>query len=123
MRGCVRQSGFVRVITPTFMHGFQNYLTQLLSFGRTLAVKDVTLSFNDTDTGVKRIVHVSPETQVKFKVLLPSPDFQNPKGKRTVYKTVTDLLKVCPTYFKSNVSYDDPYLPSIVRSGEVFKTF
>ena len=23
-------SGFVRVITPTFMHGFQNYLTQVV---------------------------------------------------------------------------------------------
>ena len=88
---------------------------------RTLAVENVTLSFNDTDTGVKRIVQVSPDTQVKFKVLLPSPDFKNPKGKRTVYETVTDLLSVCPTYFKANVSYDDPYLPSIVRSGEVFR--
>ena len=88
---------------------------------RTLAVENVALSFNDTDTGVKRIVKVSPETRVKFKVLLPSPDFQNPKGKRTVFKTVTDLLTVCPTYFKANVSYDDPYLPSIVRSGEVFR--
>ena len=27
--GCVRLPGFVRVITPTFIHGFQNYLTQL----------------------------------------------------------------------------------------------
>ena len=88
---------------------------------RTLAVENVTLSFNDTDTGVKRIVKVSPETRVKFKVLLPYPDFKNPKGKRTVFKTVTDLLTVCPTYFKANVSYDDPYLPSIVRSGEVFR--
>lgn len=88
---------------------------------RTLAVESVALSFNDTDTGVKRLVRVTPDTQVKFKVLLPSPDFKNPKGKRTVFKTVTDLLKVCPTYFQANVSYDDPYLPSIVRSGEVFR--
>ena len=88
---------------------------------RTLAVENVTLSFNDTETGVKRIVQVSPETQVKFKVLLPFPDFKDPTGKRTVFETVTDLLTVCPTYFKANVSYDDPYLPSIVRSGEVFR--
>ena len=31
---CVRASGFVRAITPTFMHGFQNYLIQLLSLRR-----------------------------------------------------------------------------------------
>ena len=30
LRACVRPSGFVRVITSTFMHGFQNNLTQLL---------------------------------------------------------------------------------------------
>ena len=88
---------------------------------RTLAVENVTLSFNDTDSGVKRIVKVSPESQVKFNIQLPFPDFKNPKGKRTVYKTVSDLLTVCPTYFKANVFYDDPYLPAIVKSGEVFR--
>ena len=30
MHACVYPSGFVWVITPTFMHGFQNYLTQFL---------------------------------------------------------------------------------------------
>ena len=88
---------------------------------RTLAVENVTLSFNDTDTGVKRIVQVSPDTQVKFKVLLPNPDFKAPQKPRTVYERVSDLLTVCPTYFKANVFYDDPYLPAIVKSGEVFR--
>ena len=31
---CVCPSGFVWVITPTFMHKFQNYLTQVLVFRR-----------------------------------------------------------------------------------------
>ena len=31
---CVFPSGFVRAITPTFMHGFQNVLAQLLSLRR-----------------------------------------------------------------------------------------
>ena len=43
MRGCLRTSGFVRVITPTFMHGFQNYLTQLLSLGRRSAIWNIFL--------------------------------------------------------------------------------
>ena len=34
MCACIRLSGFVRAITPTFMDGFQNYLTQLLSLRR-----------------------------------------------------------------------------------------
>lgn len=88
---------------------------------RTLAVDNVTLSFNDTDTGIKRLVQVSPDSQVKFKVLLPYPDFKNPKGERTIYKTVADLFTVCPTYFKANIAYDDPYLPAIVKSGEIFR--
>ncbi|XP_060603261.1 uncharacterized protein LOC132756259 [Ruditapes philippinarum] len=88
---------------------------------RTLAVDKVTLSFTDSDTGVKRIVQVSPDTQVKFKVLLPNPDFKAPQKPRTVYERVSDLLTVCPTYFKANVFYDDPYLPAIVKSGEVFR--
>lgn len=88
---------------------------------RTLAVDSVTLSFNDVEVG-KRIVQVSPNTQVKFKVELPFPDFKNPKGPRTVFKTIGDLLKVCPTYFKANVLFDDPYLPSaLVKSGEVLR--
>jgi len=88
---------------------------------RTLAVDYVTLSFNDIETGSKRIAKVSPNSQVKFKILLPFPDFKNPKEQRTVYQTVADLLTVCPTYFKSNIPYDDPYLPAIVKSGEVFR--
>ncbi|XP_045157590.2 uncharacterized protein LOC123523903 [Mercenaria mercenaria] len=88
---------------------------------RTLAVENVTLSFTDSDTGVKRLVKVSPDTQVKFKVLLPFPDFKNPHMPRTVHEKVSDLLKVCPTYFKANVFYDDPYLPAIVKHGEVFR--
>ena len=31
---CVRPSIFVQAISPTFLHGFQNYLTQLLSLRR-----------------------------------------------------------------------------------------
>ncbi|WAR24649.1 hypothetical protein MAR_038318 [Mya arenaria] len=87
---------------------------------RTLAVDNVTLSFNDAEVG-KKIVQVSPNTQVKFNILLPYPDFKRPDKPRTVYKTVEDLLKVCPTYFKANIFYDDPYLPAIVKSGEVFR--
>ncbi|KAL4237082.1 hypothetical protein ACF0H5_005466 [Mactra antiquata] len=102
-------------------HGSCNIQKGMILLFRTLAVENVTLSFNDTDTGVKRIVQVSPDTQVKFKVLLPFPDFKNPNSPRTVYKTVADLLTVCPTYFKSNIFYDDPYLPAIVKSGEVFR--
>lgn len=88
---------------------------------RTLAVENITLSFNDSDTGVKRLVQVSPDTKVKFKVLLPFPDFKNPHMPRTIFETVADLLKVCPTYFKANVCYDDPYMPALVKSGEVFR--
>ena len=35
---CVCASGFVRAITPTFMHGFQNNLTQLMSLRRRSAI-------------------------------------------------------------------------------------
>ena len=41
VRGCVRPSGFDRVIIPTFMHGFQNYLTQLLSLRRRSAITNI----------------------------------------------------------------------------------
>lgn len=88
---------------------------------RTLAVDSVTLSYNDVEVG-KRIVHVPPNTEVKFNVELPFPDFKNPTGSRTVYKTIGDLLKVCPTFFKANALYDDPYLPAaLVKSGDVFR--
>lgn len=100
--------------------GTCNIQKGMLLMLRTLAVDSVTLSFNDPEVG-KRIVQVSPNTQVKFSVELPFPDFKNPKGPRTVYKTVGDLIKVCPTYFKANVQYDDPYLPAIVKAGEVFR--
>ena len=39
----VHPSGFVRVITPTFMHGFQTYLTQLLSLRRRSAIWNIFL--------------------------------------------------------------------------------
>lgn len=102
-------------------HGSCNIQKGMILMLRTLAVENVTLSFNDSDTGVKRLVQVSPDTKVKFKVLLPFPDFKNPNMPRTVYPTVLDLLKASPTYFKANVFYDDPYLPAIVKSGEVFR--
>lgn len=102
-------------------HGTCNIQKGMILMLRTLAVENVTLSFNDTDTGVKRLVQVSPDTEVKFKVLLPFPDFKTPHKQRTTYEKVSDLLKVCPTYFKAHVFYDDPYLPAIVKSGEVFK--
>ena len=35
---CVRACGFVRAVTPTFMDGFQNDLTQLLSLRRRSAI-------------------------------------------------------------------------------------
>ena len=38
MPACIRPSGFVRAITPTFMHGFQNYLAQLLFLRRRSAI-------------------------------------------------------------------------------------
>ena len=100
--------------------GSCNIQKGMLLILRTLAVDSITLSFNEVDVG-KRIVQVSPNTQVKFSVELPYPDFKHPKEPRTVYKTVGDLLKVCPTYFKANVLYDDPYLPAIVKAGEVFR--
>ena len=34
MHACVYPSGFVWVITPTFMHGFQNYVTKFLFLRR-----------------------------------------------------------------------------------------
>lgn len=102
-------------------HGSCNIQKGMILMLRTLAVENVNLSFTDSDTGAKRLVQVSPDTQVKFKVLLPFPDFKNPNQPRTVYETVSDLLKTCPTYFKANVFYDDPYLPAIVKNGEVFR--
>ena len=41
MRGCVRPSGFVRVITPRFIRGFQNYLTQLLFMRRKSVIGNI----------------------------------------------------------------------------------
>ena len=38
VRPFVRPSGFIRAITPTFMHGFQNYLTQFLNLRRKSAI-------------------------------------------------------------------------------------
>ena len=37
VHGCVHPSGFVRATIPTFMHGFQNYFTQLLSLRKEVA--------------------------------------------------------------------------------------
>ena len=36
---CMNPPGFVRAITPTFMDGFQNYFTQLLSLRRRSAIE------------------------------------------------------------------------------------
>ena len=38
VRACVHPYGFVWAITPTFMDGFQNDLTQLLSLMKTSAI-------------------------------------------------------------------------------------
>ena len=38
VHACMCWSGFVRAVTPTFMDGFQNYLTQLLSLRRRSAI-------------------------------------------------------------------------------------
>ena len=38
VRPSVRSSGFALAITSTFMHGFQNNLTQLLSLRRRIAI-------------------------------------------------------------------------------------
>ena len=38
MHACVCPSGFVWVIIPTFMHGFQNYLTQFLFLRRSSVI-------------------------------------------------------------------------------------
>ena len=38
LRMGARACGFVRAITPTFMHGFQNYLALFLSFRRKSAI-------------------------------------------------------------------------------------
>ena len=40
MRACVCPSGFVLVITPTFMRGFQNYLTQFLFLRRSSVIRN-----------------------------------------------------------------------------------
>ena len=87
---------------------------------RTLAVDNVTLSFNDAEAG-KRIIHVSPNTQVKFNVLLPYPDYKDPEKPRSVFKTVADLLKACPTYFKANLSSDSHNQSSSIKSGEIYR--
>ena len=38
VRASVRPSGFIRAITPSFMHEFQNYLTQVLNLKRKSAI-------------------------------------------------------------------------------------
>ena len=82
----------------------------------TLAVEWIRLSFNDTDTSVRREVKVPPDSQIKFNIIHKSQE-----AFERIYTTVGDLLQVWPTRFQANYGREDPYLPQIFKKGERFR--
>lgn len=85
---------------------------------QTLAVNSISLSFNDADTGSKRVVRVPADSDVKFNVV------STPSGSGVsdiIMPTIADVIEACPMKFRANTENDDPYLPTIFRKGEEFR--
>ncbi|XP_041360119.1 uncharacterized protein LOC121376340 [Gigantopelta aegis] len=82
----------------------------------------LTLSFHNADSGGMKATEIAIDSNVKFMVLPPKPKSLDGQYQKTVYETVADLVEDCPTYFRANVDYDDPYLPGFsVKSGDTFR--
>ncbi|XP_067679411.1 uncharacterized protein [Haliotis asinina] len=84
--------------------------------------KEVTLAFHSEDTGARKEITCSLDSSLKFVVLPPKNKGQLCDSHESLYTSVSDLLKDCPTYFQATEDYDDPYLPGFsVRQGDKFR--
>ena len=82
----------------------------------------LTLSYQNVDIGGSKATEIPVDSNIKFLVLPPKPKTLDGHYQKTVYETIADLVTDCPTHFRANVDYDDPYLPGFsVRAGDTFR--
>ncbi|KAL3869536.1 hypothetical protein ACJMK2_042204 [Sinanodonta woodiana] len=84
----------------------------------TLAAESVALSYIDPDTNQIRTLEVPADANVRFQILPPESEKD---GTLPVFTCVSDLFKVCPTYFKVNGIEESQNLPEALKPGETFR--